>query len=149
MTQLLVQGGTLRQTKQDKTSTYTNITADGKRSYVVPFTANYTGSVIYATVGGMSAFNTDKIRIYLVCKKSNGTVGAQMLNNYNANNTSSVATYGANAIAQDTAPSSNRWKCEIVKGTFALNEAGATYWLVVEMENDCTVQPTSIKISAK
>jgi hypothetical protein len=149
MKQLLVQGGTLRQTKQDKTSTYTNITGDGKRSYVVPFTANYTGSVIYATVGGMTAFNTDKIRIYLVCKKSNGTVGAQMLNNYNANNTSSVATYGANAIAQDTAPSSNRWKCEIVKGTFALNEAGATYWLVVEMENDCTVQPTSIKISAK
>lgn len=149
MKQLLVQGGTLRQTKQDKTSTYTNIAGDGKRSYVVPFTANYTGSVIYATVGGMSAFNTDKIRIYLVCKKSNGTVGAQMLNNYNANNTSSVATYGANAIAQDTAPSSNRWKCEIVKGTFALNESGATYWLVVEMENDCTVQPTSIKISAK
>lgn len=149
MKQLLVQGGTLRQTKKDATGTYTNITGDGKRCYVTPFTANYTGSVIYATVGGMTAFSTDKIRIYLVCKKSNGTVGAQMLNNYNANNTSSVATYGANAIAQDTAPSSNRWKCEIVKGTFALNEAGATYWLVVEMENDCTVQPTSITISAK
>ena len=149
MKQLLVQGGTLRQTKKDSTGTYTNITGDGKRSYVVPFTANYTGSVIYATVGGMTAFNTDKIRIYIVCKKADGSVGAQMLNNYNANNTSSVATYGANAIAQDTAPSSNRWKCEIVKGTFALNEAGATYWLVVEMETNCEIQPTSIKISAK
>lgn len=148
MKQLLVQGGTLRQTKKDSTGTYTNITGDGKRSYVVPFTANYTGSVIYATVGGMTAFNTDKIRIYIVCKKADSSVGAQMLNNYNANNTSSVATYGANAIAQDTAPSSNRWKCEIVKGTFALNETGATYWLVVEMENNCEVQPTSIKISA-
>lgn len=148
MKQLLVQGGTLRHTKEDKTSTYTNITNDAKRAYVVPFTANYTGSVIYATVGGMTAFNTEKIRIYIVCKKGD-TVGAQMLNNYNANNTSSVATYGANAIAQDTAPSSNRWKCEIVKGTFALNETGATYWLVVEMEKDCKVQPTSIKISAK
>jgi len=149
MKQLLVQGGTLRHTKQDKTSTYTNITGDGKRSYVVPFTANYTGSVIYATVGGLSAFNTDKIRIYIVCKKADDSVGAQMLNNYNANNTSSVATYGANAIAQDTTPSSNRWKCEIVKGTFALNETGATYWLVVEMETNCDIQPTSIKISAK
>lgn len=149
MKQLLVQGGTLRHTKKDATSTYTNITDDGKRCYVTPFTSNYTGSVIYATVGGMTAFNTEKIRIYIVCKKGD-TVGAQMLNNYNANNTSSVATYGANAIAQDTKPDSdNKWKCEIIKGTFALNETGATYWLVVEMENNCDVQPTSITISAK
>ena len=127
--QLLVQDGKLRYPNSDKTSRYSGATET--RYYVRPVKFGGSGQIntITVTVSGMSAFNNSTTRLYLVKK---GVSDAQVLNWFKGNSCS----YGT-PISNVTAPSSNKWACELNNDVFQLVGGVAdTYYLVVEMTKD-------------
>jgi hypothetical protein len=127
--QLLVQDGKLRYPNSDKTSRYSGATET--RYYVRPVTFGGSGQInkISVTVSGMDAFNNGNTRIYLVKK---GVSDAQVLNW----SKTAACSYGT-PISNVTAPSSNKWVCELNNDVFQLVGGVAnTYYLVVEMTKD-------------
>lgn len=145
--QLLVQGTSLRYPTTDVTGTYASAT--GWRSYAVPVSFGDGKTIFTVTTTGSGTWANDKIRLFIVGVKD-GVAKAQCLSWAKGDSAACLSTTGAIGVSTGTATSSGSWSVATDPGGNGFpisNTDGYTYYIVVQMNEECKVKLTSLKFA--